>query len=242
MKDVLFIQFYGQTGSGWFDLCNGFSDTWDLCRSKGDFLWIGILAAVVFFIVSPWTNPIFIKATSSHPYIGGYIKFFILATMGELLAIRIREKNWRKPLGVIYRAILWGFFGMLITLIFQLFAGGVVACLSKGYLPGRNSKLAFAFFTATLMNIFYAPVFMGIHKCTDTYIDLKCGGTNPSFNDVLEAADWNTFVNFVLLKTIPFFWIPAHTITFLLPGEYRIIVAAFLSIALGALLAFAKRK
>ena len=40
LKDVLFIQFYGQTGSGWFDLCNGFSDTWDLCRSKGDFLWI----------------------------------------------------------------------------------------------------------------------------------------------------------------------------------------------------------
>ncbi len=40
MKDVLFIQFYGRTGSGWFDLCNGFSDTWDLCQSKGDFLWI----------------------------------------------------------------------------------------------------------------------------------------------------------------------------------------------------------
>ena len=40
MKDTLFIQFYGQTGSGWFDLCNGFSDTFDLCRSKGDFLWV----------------------------------------------------------------------------------------------------------------------------------------------------------------------------------------------------------
>ncbi len=40
MKDTLFVQFYGRTGSGWFDLCNGFSDTFDLCRSKGDFLWI----------------------------------------------------------------------------------------------------------------------------------------------------------------------------------------------------------
>ncbi len=40
MKDSLFIQFYGRTGSGWFDLCNGFSDTWDLCASKGEFLWI----------------------------------------------------------------------------------------------------------------------------------------------------------------------------------------------------------
>jgi hypothetical protein len=40
MTDTLFIQFYGKTKSGWFDLCNGFSDTWDLCKSKGDFLWM----------------------------------------------------------------------------------------------------------------------------------------------------------------------------------------------------------
>lgn len=40
MKDTLFIQFFGKTNSGWYDLCNGFSDTWDLCRSKGDFLWL----------------------------------------------------------------------------------------------------------------------------------------------------------------------------------------------------------
>ena len=40
MSDTLFIQFYGKTKSGWFDLCNGFSDTFDLCKSKGDFLWV----------------------------------------------------------------------------------------------------------------------------------------------------------------------------------------------------------
>lgn len=40
MKQTLFIQFYGQTGSGWFDLCNGFSDTWDLCRNMGEMVWV----------------------------------------------------------------------------------------------------------------------------------------------------------------------------------------------------------
>lgn len=40
MKDTLFIQFYSKTKSGWFDLCNGFSDTYDLCKSKGDLLWM----------------------------------------------------------------------------------------------------------------------------------------------------------------------------------------------------------
>ena len=40
MRETLFRQFYGKTNSNWFDLCNGFSDTFDLCKSKGDFLWM----------------------------------------------------------------------------------------------------------------------------------------------------------------------------------------------------------
>jgi len=39
MSDTLFLQFYNKTKSGYFDLCNGFSDTYDLCKSKGDFYW-----------------------------------------------------------------------------------------------------------------------------------------------------------------------------------------------------------
>ncbi|MDX2509859.1 MAG: hypothetical protein QNK28_09955 [Desulfobacterales bacterium] len=39
MHDTLFLQFYNKTKSGYFDLCNGFSDTYDLCKSKGDFYW-----------------------------------------------------------------------------------------------------------------------------------------------------------------------------------------------------------
>jgi len=39
MRDTLFLQFYNKTKSGYFDLCNGFSDTYDLCKSKDDFYW-----------------------------------------------------------------------------------------------------------------------------------------------------------------------------------------------------------
>ena len=66
------------------------------------------------------------------------------------------------------------------------------------------------------------------------------GGVSPSV--VLARIDWQGFIGFVVLKTVPFFWIPAHTVTFLLPPEYRVLVAASLSIALGAILAYAKRK
>ena len=58
----------------------------------------------------------------------------------------------------------------------------------------------------------------------------------------VERVDWNRFMAFVVGKTIPFFWIPAHTVTFLLPPEYRVFVAALLSIALGLILALASSR
>jgi hypothetical protein len=39
MQDTLFLQFYNQIKGSYYDLCNGYSDTYDLCRSKGEFFW-----------------------------------------------------------------------------------------------------------------------------------------------------------------------------------------------------------
>jgi len=81
---------------------------------------------------------------------------------------------------------------------------------------------------------------MAFHRISDTYIEKK-HNINRKINleKVVSSINWGDFVSFVILKTIPFFWIPAHTIVFLLPDVYRIITAAFLSMALGAILAFA---
>ncbi len=197
----------------------------------------------MFIMVSPVTHEVFIKLTTEHPYLGGFIKFFILATMGELLAIRIYKGDWKKPVGIVYRALIWGFLGMVIVLIFNIFGQGVKESLKKGMLYGGNSKFAFAFLVSFIMNTTFAPTMMAFHRITDTFIDLKYKKNDKiKINDVVSNVDWNGFVSFVLLKTIPFFWIPAHTITFLLPSEYRVLIAALLSVALGVILAFAKRK
>ncbi|MGF7060396.1 hypothetical protein [Brassicibacter mesophilus] len=211
---------------------------------KGDIIWGLVLALFVLIIVMPVTHDIFVKLTTEHPYIGGFIKFFILATMGELLAIRIAKGNWNIPCGVVYRAAIWGFLGMVITLIFSVFANGTMTALENRMLPGKGSKLAFAFFTSAIMNSTFAPTMMAFHRVTDTYIDLKYESKNQkvSISDITSRIDWNGFVSFVVMKTIPFFWIPAHTVTFLLPPEYRVLAAALLSVALGGILAFAKKK
>jgi hypothetical protein len=51
--------------------------------------------------------------------------------------------------------------------------------------------------------------------------------------------NWDVMWGFVFTKTIVFFWIPAHTINFLLPPEFRVLVAAILGIVLGIILAVA---
>ncbi|TCO70756.1 Mpv17/PMP22 family protein [Marinisporobacter balticus] len=210
---------------------------------KGDFLWTFALGIFIFIMISPITHEVFVNLTTKHPYIGGFIKFSILATMGELLAIRITTGNFNIPCGVVYRAFIWGILGMVIVLIFGLFAIGVKGNLANGMLPLRDSKFAFAFFTSVLMNTTFAPTMMAFHRITDTFIDLKYERKEKvTLNDVVSKVDWNGFFSFVIVKTVPFFWIPAHTITFLLPPEYRVLVAASLSIALGAILAFGKKK
>lgn len=211
---------------------------------KGDFFWLFSLAAFISILVIPVTREMFVKFTTEHAYLGGFIKFFILATMGELLAVRIVTRDWNIPKGLLYRAFVWGFLGIVIVLIFNVFAAGIAGALANGFLPGGNSKFAFAFFVSFIMNLSFAPTMMAFHRITDTFIDLKYENKKEkvTLSDVVKRIDWDGFISFVLMKTIPIFWIPAHTITFLLPSEYRVLSAAFLSIALGAILAFAKKK
>ena len=52
----------------------------------------------------------------------------------------------------------------------------------------------------------------------------------------IKEINWDQFIRVIVFKTIPLFWIPAHTITFLMPIEYRVIFAAILGIFLGLIL------
>ncbi len=211
---------------------------------KGDFIWVTALLAIIAFIAFPATNKIFMDFTTAHPYVSGFIKFGILATMGELLAVRIVKKTWDElPKGVPYRALVWGVLGMLIVLSFEIYGSGVLAAQSKGLLP-KGGGFIYAILVSTLLNTTFAPMLMGTHKITDTYIDLayKMPGQKPTVKMIADNIDWNGFLSFVILKTLPIFWIPAHTITFMLPAEYKVLFAATLSLALGLILAFAKAR
>ena len=211
---------------------------------KGDFVWIVALLVWVLILVVPSSRALFISVTDAHPYAGGFIKFAILASMGDMLGIRVIKGEWTAPKGLMYKALVWGIIGLMVTLVFTVFMGGAAAAQASGKLPFNGSILAQAFFGSSIMNVTFGPMMMVFHRFTDMYIDSKCDNKEAkvTMRELIEKNDWNSLVEFSWLKTCPFFWIPAHTIVFLLPSHYRVIVSAFLSIALGLLLAFAKKE
>ena len=212
-----------------------------------DFIWIALLILISLFIFLPFTNPIFVSLTTNHPYLMGYIKTMILASMGEMLVVRIKKGNYFGDPGFILKAIVWGFLGMAFVFVFPLFEGGIKSIFNERMLFEYSflNTLVFAFLVSTSMNLLFAPTFMIFHRITDTSINLSRGSLKEimrtPFNDVIGSIDFKFFFSFVVLKTIPLFWIPAHTITFILPSVYRVLMASYLSIALGIFLSI-KRK
>lgn len=223
-----------------------------------DFYFI-LVVAVLFapFFLSDSLYAGYQSFNTAHGMIMSFLKFAILSTLGELLGLRISTGSYlRKGFGILPRALVWGVLGMGINLAFIVFSTGVPA--AAAYLgvtdpaaimagPICLSKILLAFAISVCMNSIFAPVFMTFHKITDTHI-LATGGTLRGLftpipmGDIMQNLNWRVQWGFVFKKTIPLFWFPAHTITFLLPGEVRVLFAALLGVALGVILAVAARK
>ena len=225
--------------------------------------WLLILCVVIvltpFFIPATGWFDWFNRATATHPYIMAFFKFAILATLGEMLALRIRKGVYNEPgFGIVPRMMVWGFLGMCIAMAMVIFKSGVptflesVAGSERGSLaavfaaPGFSwGKLGIAFAVSVLMNSIFAPVMMTFHKCTDIHI-LDNGGTVRGLLRPMKMREifatkvnWDVQWNVVIKKTIPLFWFPAHTITFILPPNFQVLFAALLGVALGLILALA---
>ncbi len=227
---------------------------------KNDFLLITILTLIALaFVFIPQLGEFYNTSNANSPLIMAFVKFAILATFGEVLGLRIKTGNYTAPnFGMMPRMVLWGLFGVWIAVAMGVFRSGVPLYLSKfeamssiadamNGVQFTGMKLLGAFGVSVMMNTCFAPVFMTLHKITDTHI-ANCGGslkaliTPIPLSQISTQLNWNVQWNFVFKKTIPFFWIPAHTITFILPVQYQVLFAALLGVALGLILSIAALK
>lgn len=225
---------------------------------KQDFLFICIILCLFLpFFFSGEIYAAYKLFNGNHPYVMAFFKFAALSTLGECLGLRIKEGRYNKPgFGILPRTIVWGLLGIWIASAMKVFASGVPPFLQTLglYAPGDNlanvpllKKVAGAFFISLFMNTTFGPVFMTLHKITDTHI-LQNGGKATAlirpinFAASLQQINWKVQWGFVFKKTIPFFWIPAHTVTFMLPAGMQVLFAAVLGVALGLILSIAAKK
>ena len=227
---------------------------------KADIITLLIVAAVISsFIFIPGAWDWFNETTKAHGLLMSFFKFAILGTFGEMLALRIREGVYiKKGFGLLPKLLIWGVLGVVIASAMTIFKTGTVKLLDGGFhLNGKAAewfagslswgKFFVALCVSVLMNTLFAPVFMTFHKITDIHI-AETGGSLKGFfchplkirETLSKKINWDIQYGFVFAKTIPLFWYPAHTITFLLPPTLQVLFAAFLGVALGVILSIKK--
>jgi hypothetical protein len=213
----------------------------------GDGIILLVSLAIIAFFAFPATRELYLAANTQVPELLSFIKFAILATGGEIIALRLKGKQYNlKHFGILPKMLIWGIFGIFIYWAFGIFSTEVPQLfpfLKKIADPWSSVLTAFAI--SLFLNLIFSPVLMLSHHVTDGII-IANNGAFPLFKidtvAALNQIDWNRMWKFVFMKTIPFFWIPAHTITFMLPPQYRVLFAAGLSVVLGLILGSVKNQ
>ena len=220
------------------------------------FIVVSLILFLPFFI-SHDLYEMYKTFNANHGMVMSFVKFAILSTMGEMIGSRISCGVYcHKTFGLIPKMVVWGFLGMGINMSMIIFSKGVPLFLEYMGMDDASSllngafcldKVIVALAISVAMNTIFAPVFMTFHKVTDIHIAEHQGSmlalcTPIPMARILGKLNWNAQWGFVFKKTIPLFWYPAHTITFLLPQDSRVLFAALLGVVLGVLLAVASKK
>ena len=223
-----------------------------------DIFFIALFALVITgLLLSEPAMSTYEDLTATYPFVAGFLKFSLLATFGESLAQRIVSGTYSpKNYGLLPKAIIWGFLGICVTASFITFSIGAPFILNKlGFLWGSTGLLAplgmekiiTAFTVSVSMNFFFGPILMLTHSLTDSHVSahngsLTCFFHAPNTVKYLQNTNWELFWKLAIVRNILFFWIPMHTMTFLLPENFRVLFAAMLGACLGLILTFIKIK
>lgn len=160
-----------------------------------------------------------------NPFLSAVLQFAALGTLGEAAAAWIRERRFFLPFPprvVLLKALGWSALAVLIKYAFAGFTAFVAGLSARGLLPAELGPFAFAFAVSLSMNLQFGPFLVIVHRLIDNAIDGRrnWGGVDKA------------------LLSLLWFWVPAHTVTFLLPEDFRIGLAAVWSLALGLILGF----
>jgi len=175
----------------------------------------------------------YLEAVKAHPILMAVIQFAILGTLGEFVAAWIINKRFFlpfKPLMVLWKMVVWSILAVLIKYAFAGNKGYVAYLVDHHYWPAilgkEGNRVLHAFTLSVSINFQFGILLVLLHRVLD--------------NLVVKVKNWQNLDK--ALYSLMWFWIPAHTVTFSLPVDYQIGLAAFWSVFLGGILGFMRQK
>jgi len=169
----------------------------------------------------------YVAAVQAHPILMAMAQFAVLGTLGEHLSKWLAAARVYAPFGLrgaLLRALGWSLLAVCIKYAFTGFGGFVDALAAHGLLP-QLGAFGRAFSVSLTMNLQFGPFLVIAHRLIDNAIDGR-----PNWANLDKG-----------LLSLLWFWVPAHTVTFLLPPDFRIGLAALWSLALGLILGWFNR-
>lgn len=164
----------------------------------------------------------YLSLVKAHPITSAMAQFAVLGTLGEALSKWLIAGRVHSPFGLrgtLLRAAGWSALAVAIKYAFTGFVAFTDGLVAHGLLPelGAFGK---AFTVSLAMNLQFGPFLVIAHRLIDNAIDGR-----PNWAGLDKG-----------FKSLLWFWVPAHTLTFMLPVDFRIGLAAVWSLALGLIL------
>ncbi len=175
----------------------------------------------------------YLNLLKAHPILSSAVQVGILGMFGELVAARIRLGRWHffgpSAFGFIAKVVVWAFLGITFKYAFTGFFGFVEAITAKGFwFKAVDESVIFKAISVSIFtNLLFGPVMMLFHRWCDNLIEKK-------------EMDWGSLQKAWI--TLLWFWIPAHSVTFSLPGHFQVGLAAVWAVALGIILGIFDRR
>ncbi len=170
----------------------------------------------------------YVEFVKAYPIYSAMLQFAILGTLGDVISKWIQQGNFFLPYKlpiVILKMIEWAIIAITIKYAFVGYQGFVDDLIAHQLLPDLG-LFGRALAVSVTMNLQYGLFLVIFHRILD--------------NLIAKQNNWKNIDKGML--SLIWFWIPAHTITFMLDKPYQIGLAAIWSIVLGFILGYYNRE
>ncbi len=170
----------------------------------------------------------YVEFVKAYPIYSAMIQFAILGTLGDVISKWVQRGNFSLPYKlsvVVLKMIEWAIIAITIKYAFVGYQGFVDDLIAHQLLPDLG-LFGRALAVSVTMNLQYGLFLVIFHRILD--------------NLIAKQNNWKNIDKGMM--SLIWFWIPAHTITFMLEKPYQIGLAAIWSVVLGFILGYYNRE